>query len=105
MNRVKVDSINTDKVLCLTFCVAVVALFLLYIYFISASVVHVVIRKEINQDTVTLHTQISQLETEYIDAQHRVSDEIASLEGYDKVVNKFFIDRTPSSLVLSTTGQ
>lgn len=96
------NRILTDKIVTLTLCGCLVSLFALYMYLIGASVVHVVIRKEVNQDLVTLHTEISLLETAYIESQHRVSDEIASLEGYETIVSKVFIDRTPSSLVLST---
>lgn len=101
MSRTKVKTINKDKIICLSLAGMTVALFGLYIYFISATVAHVVIRKEVSQDLVAMHTDISQLETDYIDAQHRVSEEIASLEGYQPIVDKVFIDRNPSSLVLS----
>ncbi len=73
----------------------------LYMYFLSASVVHVVIRKEVNQDIVKLNSEIAELEAEYIFAQHRVSNRIATLEGYQEVDAKVFIDRTQPSLVLS----
>lgn len=95
--------ILTDKIVCLTLCSMIVVLVSLYMYLIGASVVHVVIRQETNQDMQSLATEISQLETDYIDYQHRVSDEIASLEGYETITEKVFIDRTPSSLVLRTT--
>lgn len=75
--------------------------FLLYIYFVISSVVHVVIRKELTQEAVALNSYVSQLEATYIDAQHAVSEEIASQSGYVKVADKVFIDRTPATLVLS----
>jgi len=105
MTKAKNKFIPKDKIICLSLCGLIVSLVFLYIYFLSASIVHVVIRKEANQDLVALHSAISQLETEYIDAQHQVSDEIASLEGYAPVTHKVFIDRTPGSLVLSDGGQ
>jgi hypothetical protein len=81
-----------------------VAIFSLYIYLVSHSVVHVVIRKEVQQEINKLHTEISHLEAEYIMAQHSVSSEIASLDGYVEVRQKIFIDRNndDSKLVLST---
>jgi DNA-binding NtrC family response regulator len=93
---------NTEKITCLTLLALSLALVALYMYFVSASVVHVVIRKETNQAAVALNSEISQLENQFIDAQHRVSGEIASLQGYTDVTDKIFIDRTPSTLVLST---
>lgn len=76
--------------------------FALYIYFLSLSVTHVVMRKEIQQDISQLNSEISALESRYIAAQHRVSDEIASLQGFQPVEEKIFIDRSEAVLVLST---
>ena len=76
----------------------------LYVYFLSASVVHVVMRKEINQEIAQVSSQVSSLESEYIEAQHRVSDDIASMHGYVVTEEKVFIDRTQTSLVLSDSN-
>lgn len=105
MTKVKSTAINTDKLLCLALVGIILSGVALYVYFLSASIVHVVIRKEISQDLALLHTEISQLETAYIEAQHRVSDEIASLDGYAPVVSKTFIDRSAGSLVLSDAAR
>lgn len=79
--------------------------FILYAYFVMASVVHVVIRKELSQEAVTKSSYVSQLETEYIDAQHAVSEEIATQRGYTKIEKKVFVDKTPTTLVLSSTNE
>lgn len=76
----------------------------LYVYFLSASVVHVVMRKEINQEIASTGSYVSQLESQYIEAQHKVSDDIASMHGYVVVEDKIFIDRTQTSLVLSSNN-
>ncbi len=73
----------------------------LYIYFLSASVVHVVMRKEVDKEITTVHTVLSTLETEYIEAQHAVSEDIASLRGFTQTDKKIYIDRTETALVLS----
>jgi len=73
----------------------------LYAYFVSLSVVHVVMRKEIDREKVELGSYVSQLESQYIDAQHAVSREIASHDGYKEADDKIFITRTRASLVLS----
>ena len=75
-----------------------------YIYFVSASIVHVVIRKEINQATVIQSSYISELESEYIELQHAVSEDIATQNGFVAVRDKIYVDRTPTSLVLAETG-
>ena len=79
--------------------------FLLYVYFVISSVVHVVIRQELAQEAVALNSYVSQLEAEYIDAQHAISEEIASQSGYTKVTEKVFIDKTPATLVLSLQNE
>lgn len=78
-----------------------VGLVFAYMYFLSASVIHVVIRKEASQDIRSLQTEIATLEAEYIAAQHAVSADIASLQGFVETPNKIFLDRTDSTLVLS----
>lgn len=81
-----------------------VCLFAAYVYFLSASVIHVVIRKELNKETQNLSTRISQLESRYIERQHSISNEIASRDGFVEVTDKIFINRTTTSLVLSSNN-
>ena len=80
-----------------------VVLFVGYVYLLSASVVHVVIQKEMKRDFTKLHSEIAAVETTYIAAQHAVSADIASLDGFVAVTEKIFIDRSEPSLVLSET--
>lgn len=77
----------------------------LYVYFVSASVVQVVMRKEINQEISSISSHISKLEAQYIDEQHAVSDDVASMKGYVAIDDKVFIDRTESTLVLSNNNE
>ncbi len=76
-------------------------LFVGYIYFLSATVVHVVIRKEVTQEIVALRSEIANLESEYIERQHAMSGGIASQKGFVAIADKIFIDRGDTSLVLS----
>ena len=100
--KTAVHAIHFEKAAFLALFVLCVSLFSLYIYFISASVVHVVMRTETSQEITKIASQISELESRYIEAQHRVSSDIASLQGYTPADAKIFIDRTPDSLVLGT---
>lgn len=102
MNRAIPQTIPLEKTLFVVLSSTCLLLFALYIYFISASVVHVVMRTEVSQEVTRIASEISELEGEYIEAQHRVSSDIASLQGYVETQDKVFIDRTPASLVLST---
>jgi uncharacterized membrane-anchored protein YitT (DUF2179 family) len=106
MNKAIAQTIHIEKALFATLAFTCIMLFALYVYFVSASVVHVVMRTEISQEITKISSEISELEGEYIEAQHRVSSDIASLQGYTQTQSKVFIDKTPSSLVLNTgTGQ
>ncbi len=78
-------------------------LFASYVYFVSATVVHVVIRQETSQQIAFLHSEISKLEAQYIEAQHSISSDVASLQGFVETGKKIFIDRNPGTLVLSTS--
>ena len=73
-----------------------------YIYFVSASVVHVVMRKEVDQEMIITSSHISELESKYIALQHSVSERMATQNGFVAVRDKLYIDRAPSSLVLSS---
>lgn len=76
-------------------------LFVLYIYFVCASVTHVVARSEVLRETQALQAEINALEAKYIAVQHEVSARVATLDGYVPVTSKQFIDRSTPSLVLS----
>lgn len=71
-----------------------------YLYFLNLSVVHVVMRKEATQEKNQLRTEIAMLETSYIEAQHKIADRIADLEGYSIDTEKIFVTRGEASLVL-----
>lgn len=70
-------------------------------YFVSASIVHVVMRKEVDAQIAQLNSSVSQLEAEYIERQHEVSNDFATQQGFVAVEKKIFIDRTTDTLVLS----
>ena len=74
----------------------------LYAYFLSATVVHVVMQKEISNTIHETHSEIAKLEAKYIDRQHAFSVELATQQGFVLAENKIFIDKSDTSLVLST---
>jgi len=100
MNTELLKNIYSDKRAFMLLSFVAVMLFVLYIYFISASIVHVVMRTEINQDATEIASDISTLESKYIAVQHKVSSEVATLNGYQKAPQKIFIDRAEDTLVL-----
>ena len=68
-------------------------------YFVSASITHVVMRKEIDREMNDMSTVISELESEYIEMQHSVSSDIASMRGFAVADTKVFIDLNADTLV------
>ncbi len=83
-------------------CVAVTGVLLaFYMYFLSMSVVDVVFRKEAHQESRDLESEIATLEAAYIEAQHKVSEHIASAELLSETSEKIFIERAPQTLVFT----
>lgn len=97
----KTIKIEKDKLYVVSAFSFLLVLFALYVYFVSASVLHVVMQQEMERNISMLHTEISTLEADYIAAQHDLSNEIATLHGYVATENKIFIDRTDDALALS----
>jgi len=92
---------NIEQKVCIALGTLCLVLFVMYVYFISVSVVHVVIRTETNQEMKKVSSEISLLEGRFIEAQHKVSSNIASLQGYTQTSKKVFIDRAAPAFVLS----
>jgi len=80
----------------------IIALLGLYMYFVSMSVVHVVLRKEVIQSQKEIQSDIAQLESSYITAQHKVSDKIAATEQFSETSEKIFVSRAVPALVLNS---
>lgn len=76
-----------------TATLVVVALLLVgaYMYLVSLSVVNVVMSKETMQQITIAHSEITELETAYIEAQHVVSQELALQRGFVSTPNKVFL--------------
>jgi len=93
----------------LYFTIGVVTFFgliVLYMYFLTMSVVHVVLRKEVVASIRDVESQIASLESSYINAQHTVSDKMATLESFTQNENKIFVTRgAEPTLVLSDTSR
>lgn len=73
----------------------------LYMYFLSMSVVHVVLRKEASHVASTLESEIAFLEAEYIESQHLVSNEMARLAQFSETSEKIFVTAQAPTLVYS----
>ncbi len=92
---------RNQKRIALTLIVLCGILFALYVYFICASILHVVARGEVDKTLSERRSTISSLEADFIAAQHAVSENVAYLDGYEEVHTKVFIERTEPSLVFN----
>jgi len=64
-----------------------------YGYFISKSIVNVIVREEINNDVVVVSSAISELEFEYIAHKNTINKEFANKAGFTKLASKRFVAR------------
>lgn len=79
--------------------VAVFLCIVLYMYLLTMSVVHVVMRKEATQNLRALETEIAALETDYMLAQHIVSTAVVNNQEYTETSEKIFVSRSRSMAV------
>lgn len=70
-----------------------------YLYFLSSSVVHVVISQEYAHAQTEVASAITELEAEYIQIQHTVRKEIALQQGFVAVDEKTFVTPFDTTLV------
>ena len=83
MNIYVATLIKPTKSIYLTVALVVFfGLIFLYMYFLTLSVVHVVLRKEVMTNMHSIESGIAMLESQYIEAQHIVSDKIATLKDF-----------------------
>jgi hypothetical protein len=88
---------------CATLLVGVVVA---YMYFLSLSVVHVVMRKETSGEIERLRSEIAFLESSYIEASHHINQRVAHMPGFSSIEDKVFITKdTSASLVLNTSNE
>lgn len=76
-------------------------LLVFYMYCISSSVIEIVTKRELMREVALVQTDITQLESSFIDAQHRVSEEIAVQHGFIAQREKLFLSSSDSTLVVS----
>lgn len=101
MTRKNVRTYHTERKLFYASLTLVVVLFCAYVSFVSASVAHVVVRKEINKEIAETQTKVSELESAYITAKYDVVEAEAVKRGFHKNEEKIFVQKKPAGLVLT----
>lgn len=78
-------------------------LFGLYIYFVSASVVQVIARKEIDRELAHINSRIGDLESTYITAKQAIAADTIAQYGFVALPKpKIYVQKAPTNLVLVT---
>ena len=73
--------------------VAILALFVLYGYFVSTSITNVILREEVEENILAVNSEISQLEFIYLDQKNTVTLEFAYEMGFMDIDDKEFVSR------------
>ncbi len=103
MNRQVIDQYNH---LITSICVGLFLIsIVLYMYFLSLSVIHVVMRKEAMHNLNELRSEIARLESSYIEARHQISTQVATVGEFTESENKIFISRAEQNLVLRSENE
>lgn len=78
----------------------------LYVYFVSASVVHVIVHKEVDREIATLNSHISELETQYLVAKENITLTDAYARGFTKQSAKVvYVTKRPTGLVRASNDE
>lgn len=64
-----------------------------YGYFVSKSIVNVIIREEIEQDLAKANSHLSILESGYIEKKNAINLELAYELGFENIADKKFVAR------------
>lgn len=94
-NRIAVSNgINIFEKRAFVTLIAIIFILLgFYGYFISKSIVNVIVREEINNDIVAVSSAISELEFQYIAHKNTINKEFAKASGFQNIIEKTFVAR------------
>ena len=72
---------------------AVIVLVGLYSFFISTSIINVLVREETGQNIANLHSHIGELESEYLVLKNSITLALAHDLGFTDIIEKTFVTR------------
>lgn len=90
---------KTEKVLMYVSTISFLMMSFMYMYFLFSGVVQVVMNKEAEVNIRKLNFDIASLESQYMERQYSLSEDIVKQEGYITASNKIFIDRDNDTVV------
>ncbi len=101
MIRTTTKTYHTERKLFYASATLLLCVFAAYIYFVSAAVAHVVVRKELSQEISEMQTRISELEADYIASQNAVGIDMALAHGFAPNEDKIFVEKARTNAQLS----
>lgn len=105
MKKIVTKTYNLERKLFYVAVSSVAMLSFAYVYFVSAAVAHVVVRKELSQEITNTQTHISDLESAYIVAKDSVGIDVANARGFEKNEEKVFVTKVSSNMALSLKNE
>lgn len=70
---------------------------LLYGYFVSTSIINVLVRKEVEQSITDVNSRLSELETHYLVLKNQITLEYAYTRGFVDITDKQFTVRAAAA--------
>ncbi len=78
----------------------------LYIYFVSSSIITVIVREEVNGNIVTVSSTIGELESKYLALKNEITVEYAYSHGFSDISSKSYTPRVSTiGRVLTVNSQ
>ncbi len=93
-----------ESVIARTLIVALVVLASLYLYFVGASVLHIVARKEAGTETMRLQSAIAAMEQEYYALSGEVDESVASTMGLTAVEKTHYVYKPGATVAATIPG-
>ena len=93
MYRRKASTFIIEKKIFWGLVTAICTLMALYGFFVSTSIVNVIVREEIEQEIAATNARISELEFDYIHKKNAINLEYAHAMGFNSPVAQTFVAR------------
>lgn len=100
VSRYKIN--NLEQKVFWVFSILILLSATMYMYFVSSSIVNVVLREETEMEIVKLHSMVGELESEYLRLENSITLKRAESMGFVKLSDKKFVIRgTTESLSIN----
>ena len=84
---------SLKKRIFLILVISIASLIILYGYFVSYSIINVVLREEVEQELTRVTTRISDLEFQYLSKKNSINLALAHSLGFQNISQKQFVSR------------